>query len=810
MDVQGSQFHLLNGREDWGRCVDDATRLPLMLAWPDSETPALSAVHSSLAYDKNLGALRLTNDLALFRKAGNVALIDPAVRRGAGRDSYGNWYWIDQDQACIRWRPVDDDVSSTWWSAHQLTFSCAGSDAAEFVSCQEPPPAELTLAGLAVTTRHFLAAGYVAAGEQGLLVFDLHAGGTPARLLWPAPFAPFDLSDTADGGLLVLDRQNATYFRLDEHFRLRGQLTATEGPFRPVAGGPPERIVGPAIPTAASLYAGSPLGSVDAISIEPGPEPDTALVLDYDAARGYSMLHLFDATGQRWSTSLADAIEYIDPHDPTNARQLYSLLGLDFCYLTAPPATGPLPPPMLYIADARGKQVLAFNVDPASGALEPRPEFLPLRRWEAKALVRSGTGAWYDFADRWVPLEVLTECRFESPGVLSTPTDFATGVPGQPFDSQLPGCVWHRLLLDAQIPAGTSITVAARAADDPDLLVQSPWLPQPAPYLRTDRGELPWYDPWADLRAQGPLPDGSGTFELAFQQVTGRYLQLQLSLQSGGRSSPAVRSLRAWYPRFSYAEHYLPALYREDAAPRGFLDRFLANFEGFFTVTEERIEHSSLLLDARTVPAENLAWLACWFGLVLDPQWNQAQQRFLIRNADRFYRCRGTMTGLIAAMRVYLNADTDNSVFDCICPDGTGLRIVEQFRTRDGGGALYGDPAAPPGSGSEADRVASTAHRFDVLVPAGITAEALAMVSQIVSANKPAHTAFTVRGYFDLFIVGQARLGIDTQLGTGISFSPLVTGQAYLSDGYLGFPYPFDIPDRIVIDRDRVGGLPPL
>ena len=674
-----------------------------------------------------------------------------------------------------------------------------------------------------MTTHHYLAAGYVAAGEQGLLLFDLQAGGAPLRLLWPAPFSPFDLADTPDGGLLVLDRRNAGYFQLDEHFRLRGQATTTEGPFRPAADGPPESFTGQAFPVPNLLYAGSPLGPIDAISIEPGPGTGTVLILDSDASRGYSVVHLFDSGGHRWSTSLADAIEVIDPADPTGTPQQYSLLGLDFAYLAAPVATGPLPPPMLYIADAEGKQVVAFGLDAATGVLEPQPDFLPLRRWDGKALVRAGDGAWYDFGDQWVPLEIYTECRFERVGAVATPACFASivpastttspprAVPGQPFDSQLPGCVWHRLLLDAQIPTGTCVTIQARAADDPLLLVQSPWLPQPKPYLRSDGAELAWYDPWTDQRAaDGSLPGGTGTFELLFQQVTGRYLQVELSLASGGRTSPAVRSLRAWYPRFSYPEQYLPAVYREDAAPYGFLERFLANFEGFYTVTEERIEHSSLLLDARTAPADDLAWLACWFGLVLDPQWNEVQQRFLIRNVDRFYRCRGTVGGLLTMLQVYLDPEVDDSVFDCSCASTAGVRIVEQFLTRDGGGAAYGDPAALPGSGSEADRVAATAHRFDVLVPAGLGTDAQAMIERIVAVNKPAHTSYDLRGYYDLFIVGQARLGIDTQLGASPSFSPMVVGQGYLAGTYLGFPHPFELPDRIVIDRDRVGDMSPL
>ena len=37
----------------------------------------------------------------------------------------------------------------------------------------------------------------------------------------------------------------------------------------------------------------------------------------------------------------------------------------------------------------------------------------------------------------------------------------------------------------------------------------------------------------------------------------------------------------------------------------------------------------------------------------------------------------------------------------------------------------------------------------------------------------------------------------------------MVVGQGYLAT-YLGFPHPFELPDRIVIDRDRVGDLSPL
>ena len=827
MDVQGSSFHLLNGCSDWGRCTDSATGQALTAEWAEQAAGLPSALPSALEYDEAKAALRLRRDLTLFRRAGRNTALQQSARRGAARDTYGNWYWIGQDPTVIEWYPVGDTGASTWWSVADLTTSCAGAqvsapamEQANFSTCRAAPPAPMVLQGLTITSHAYLAAGYLVGGaagmpsESGLLVFDLQGGGPPLRLAWPASsgFVPWDLADTPDGGLLVLDRGQAMYWALDRYFRLRAEVTSVPAIFQPLSGGQTERLGASVWPVGVSLVTGSPPDQIDPVAIEPGPD-GTVLILDSDAARGYSIVRLFDGGAQRWATSLADAIEVIALNDPTETPQLYWLLGHDFCYLAGPPATGPLTPPMLYIADAEGQQVVAFTLDPNSGALAVQPDFLPLRRFDGKALVRAATGAWYDFGDRWVPLDVFTQCRFAPQATFTTPVDFAGGPAGQPFDSQLPGCVWHRFLVDAQIPSGTRVEVRARAADDPDLLVQSAWLPQPVPYLRSDlptgNAELAWYDPWVDQRLpDGTLPDGTGTWEFLFQQVTGRYLQVEVSLVAGGSSSPLLRSLRVWYPRFSYPQNYLPAVYRDDAAPLGFLERFLANFEGFYTATEERIELSSLLLDGRTVPAVDLQWLACWFGLVLDPQWEEDQQRFLIRHMDLFYRWRGTVPALIALLRVYLEDCVQELVFDGTCPGTATVRVVERFLTRDTGGAIFGDPSATAEGNTEADRVANTAHQFDVLVPTTLTAVQLAMVDRLVAANRPAHTAYTVRPSDDLFLVGTARLGIDTQVGNGAAFVPMVIGgNTALAAAYLGFPHPNELADRIVSDRDHVGQL---
>jgi len=303
---------------------------------------------------------------------------------------------------------------------------------------------------------------------------------------------------------------------------------------------------------------------------------------------------------------------------------------------------------------------------------------------------------------------------------------------------------------------------------------------------------------------QLPLPDYTGTWEILFQRISGRYLQLELTISGSGRATPAIRALRAWYPRFSYLEHYLPAIYREDPLWSPFFERWLANFEGLYTTLEDKIEHIAELFDPRAAPAESLEWLACWFGLVLDPQWDEPRRRLLIRHIDQLYRRRGTLYGIEIAVRLYLDPVVTNSLFDPNCL-GTGtVRIVEQFLTRDMGGLLYGDPTSTRAS------AAGSAYRFSVLVPNDLDDERLEMIRRIVELEKPAHTDFTLGRYWDYFNVGTARLGHDTSLGESGLATQQSLGESYLGDTYLDIPYPVNLPDRIVFGRDDLGHLSAL
>jgi phage tail-like protein len=248
--------------------------------------------------------------------------------------------------------------------------------------------------------------------------------------------------------------------------------------------------------------------------------------------------------------------------------------------------------------------------------------------------------------------------------------------------------VWHRLVLDACLPPGTRVDVSSRAADDPADLAGTPWSPEPAPYRRGDGSELPF--------VPGPAASGEGTWELLFQAARGRYLQIQLQLVGNGRSTPRVRALRAYYPRFSYLNRYLPAAYRDDPTSASFLDRFLANIEGFFTATEDRIAAARVLFDVRSAPAEALDWLAGWYAVALDPAWDEPRRRLFLAHAPEFFRCRGTIRGLTLTLRLALDPCVDASLFDdpSSTPGGAAgpVRIVEGYRRRTVPGVVLGDP----------------------------------------------------------------------------------------------------------------------
>ena len=715
MDANGTRYHLLLGRDDWLRC--DADGLPLRAAAepaPDEDPAGGGAPpQPGVAWNNERNELTLRPRLFQFVASPKDTPPGLSLRRGAARDRYGNWYWVDESERRLKVNSAGTRRASIFWPPEGATCG-PEKDAGDFRPRTPIEPPVLQFRGLAVTEDHYLVVGVVE--PAGLVYFDLHAGGAPQQILWPAgvPFSPFDIAPAKGGGVFILDRAHARYWALDRRFNVRqdaGRLPVppaeAEEDFRPLGGGGARPAAACVSGERVTLEASSEVAASDPVAIEAMPD-GTVLILDRDPGRPFCRVFRYrfgEQLGPPASAEvMADLVEESDDAGPPSSPGAgdFKLNGHDFAFVPGHDAEdGTRRLDRLYVASESGNQTFAFNVagDDAGLELLPLADYLPMRLFGGKALVTAGEEVFYDYGENWVPLVEQRRPRYEPAAILYTPLDETGSFPLTPsdlarppfhaFDGREPGCVWHRLMLDACIPPETEVIVSTRAADEERELALTEWRPEPRLYPRGAGSELPF------------TPERYDTWELLFQNARGRFLQLRLELRGNGRTTPRLRALRAYYPRFSYLEQYLPAVYREDAESASFLDRFLANFEGLYTSIEDRIAAAQMLFDVRSAPAEALDWLADWFGATLDPVWDGRRKRLFIKNAMRLFQMRGTIAGLRAALRLSLEDCPDETAFveeghaAAQSPTG-GIRIVERFRTRRTPGVVLGDPTGGP------------------------------------------------------------------------------------------------------------------
>ncbi len=684
MDANGTRYHLLLGYDDWAACTDG--RKPLSVSW---DTSTLADDTSGVSWNHERSEVRLQPRLFLFTASPKDTGPKLEDRRGGGADRYGNWYWIADSRQEILVNSAGSRLTSHFWSTEDAAVCEPDVRYGDFQDKDpEPRLVPLSLSGLAVTEDHYLVVGVLE--PPGLLIFDLYTGGAPQQIAWPVPFAPFDMAPAPAGGVWILDRDHRCYWALDRHFSVIANdqtlaviVAARRDDFQPVDGTYERRTPERLFPEGISLHA-SPLDIENPIAIEGLPD-GTVLILESRAGQRFSLVYHYRFAER---LGLPVSTESISTLVEPSRRAGFRLLAHDFAFVAEhKDADGNTVPDRLYFVGQDGNQAFVFNVSQAGGQLvmEPLPDYLPMRLFGGKGLVAANFQVYYDFADRWIP---LVEQR--RPSYVPEATFYTYLGEARPaLDGREPNCVWHRLMLDGCIPSDTEVVVGSRAANDIEDLAWADWQQEPTLYLRGDGSELPF--------VRRPTMPGGGTWELLFQQARGRYLQLRFTLRGNGRSTPTLRALRVYYPRFSYRDHYLPAVYREEPASASFIDRFLANVEGSYTALEDKIAAVQMLFDVRSAPPEALAWLAGWFGVALDPLWDEARQRLFIQHAMVFFQYRGTIRGLLMALRLALEECPDERIFTGQSKRRSAIRIIEKYRTRRTPGVVLGDPTEESG-----------------------------------------------------------------------------------------------------------------
>lgn len=278
------------------------------------------------------------------------------------------------------------------------------------------------------------------------------------------------------------------------------------------------------------------------------------------------------------------------------------------------------------------------------------------------------------------------------------------------IDSGIGQNVWHRLFIEAVLPARTGAIVWLTASDtltdisDPS----TSWYPHtlgtvpagsitpalladaPTAVLQSIPTEVPCAPTLLGSNPQDALLDATRGLFMALVQragkavrnLSGRFLGVRIALNGDGRNTPQIAGIRIYGPRFSYVQNYLPQIYHENRfgaaadAPgpsthRDFFERFVNQFEAQFTRIEDRIAKSYLLTRPDSTPDDSLPWLGGWVGVNFDhypPQFRRAR----LQAAPQLNRRRGTLEGITQALDVATGG---------MCTRGA-IIVIEDFRLR--------------------------------------------------------------------------------------------------------------------------------
>lgn len=258
--------------------------------------------------------------------------------------------------------------------------------------------------------------------------------------------------------------------------------------------------------------------------------------------------------------------------------------------------------------------------------------------------------------------------------------------------------VWHRLVVEADLPPGTGMAIALQVADREDELDGASEhlhyagdiaVPPGAPQLvwLDAPNELPLH---AGMLSQPRVKGQSGCFsglvqntDAVSRELAGRFARISLRLFGTGQASPSIAAIRLYGSRFSLVRNYLPTVMQPPLDPAlreragaahslDFLDRYIANFERVLTAMEDRVVAAPALTDPMAAPADALDWLAGWIGLTMKSGLTDRQRRVMLANGMRLHRRRGTMPGL----RLALDIASEGQI------GAGGIVALEDFRLR--------------------------------------------------------------------------------------------------------------------------------
>lgn len=385
----------------------------------------------------------------------------------------------------------------------------------------------------------------------------------------------------------------------------------------------------------------------------------------------------------------------------------------------------------------------------------------------------------------------------------------------QALDSALHRCLWDRLRIEGQFPAGTAVRAYLFTSETalPDALI----------------AELP-DDQWSACPVLDGAADAPGEWDCMLRAPAGRYAWLKLALDGDGHATPRVCGLHLVFPRITL-RRYLPATFGSDELAAEFTDRFLAIFDVELRHLERTIDFQAQLYDPLSAPADDadrsrdfLSWLATWIGVALDRSWSIERRRHYLKSVGRLYPMRGTFVGLRRHLQLYLGLPDGQpcaplpTCGPCTTAPARRWRppelVLEHYRLRRwlflGKGRLgdearlwgerivnrsrLGGPDIPGNARIGVTRLDTTqdplrdpfwvhAHKLTVFAPASFARSAAARrgLDRLVRAERPAHVAYQV-----VYVEPRFRIGIQSMIGFDSAIARYPDGGVKLNQARLG------------------------
>jgi phage tail-like protein len=364
------------------------------------------------------------------------------------------------------------------------------------------------------------------------------------------------------------------------------------------------------------------------------------------------------------------------------------------------------------------------------------------------------------------------------------------------LDSGIPGCAWHRIRVDADVPPGTTVEIAFATTDGPT----AGRTPVSAPT-----------DTWRAYPAGDPHPSDwvalqSRALDSTLRSPPGRFGYLRIRLIGSDDATPTIHQVRLDLPRSTSLE-FLPAAYSEDPEAKDFTERLLSVLDAQLEEMDEVLARRPALLDAEALPDDALGWLAGLLGTGFETEMSVANRRAILRSAPDLFRRRGTPQGLVDTLQLALGVTSSVEEMGVTRPWGAvgtahlgSVRLfgrsLARFRL---GTSRLGVARVESRGNPDDDALLAGAHRLTVHVPAGTDT---ALVGRVVRSQIPAHVVSRVHAATAGFVATTLRVGIDTTI---VPPAPAVVGEAALGRrGVLGVGAGGTLEVPFLVGRDGV------